>query len=222
MGGNIKDDFIARVCGGKTFADIGGLWGTVNEKISIAHYNNASELTMIDIQTEGHKLWQDFHQRMKELGIKNYSAVSGDIQNLTIEPFDVIHSSGILYHLPNPLIYLSKLHSLTRQYMILGSTITHEKIENKYGIYIVPSSGAIFVPALGKQEKAILNEHWQKNNVGTFEKYQLSDYKLNSFGPWWWLPTVNTLKCMCSICGFEVINEGYTWNKYAYALLLKK
>ena len=34
---DVRDTYIRQVVAGKSFADIGGLWGTVNEKVSVAH-----------------------------------------------------------------------------------------------------------------------------------------------------------------------------------------
>ena len=31
---DLRDDYIRRVVRGRSFADVGGLWGTVNEKVS--------------------------------------------------------------------------------------------------------------------------------------------------------------------------------------------
>ena len=32
---DVRDTYIAQVVAGKSFADVGGLWGTVNEKVSV-------------------------------------------------------------------------------------------------------------------------------------------------------------------------------------------
>ena len=34
---DVRDTYISQVVAGKSFADVGGLWGTVNEKVSVAH-----------------------------------------------------------------------------------------------------------------------------------------------------------------------------------------
>jgi len=36
-----RDLYIAQVIAGKTFVDVGGLWGTVNEKVSVAYQAGA-------------------------------------------------------------------------------------------------------------------------------------------------------------------------------------
>ena len=46
---DVRDTYIRQVVAGKSFADVGGLWGTVNEKVSVAHAYGARALTMIDV-----------------------------------------------------------------------------------------------------------------------------------------------------------------------------
>ncbi|WP_407525533.1 hypothetical protein [Methylobacterium oryzisoli] len=44
-----RNDVIAKIVQGKSFAEVGGLWGLVNEKVSVAHDAGATDLCMIDI-----------------------------------------------------------------------------------------------------------------------------------------------------------------------------
>ena len=44
-----RDRFIHEVSKDKSFVDVGGLWGTVNERVSVAHAAGARELAMLDI-----------------------------------------------------------------------------------------------------------------------------------------------------------------------------
>ncbi len=216
--------FLAKVCKGRTFADVGGIWGTVNEKASIAYQHGASEITMIDIFPSEHELWKKFHERMESMNIKEYKCVIGDIIDLSLQSYEVIHSSGVLYHIPDPLKYVYKLSSITKEYLVLGSQIIIESIENQYSSLKVPKSGALFVPALNDADKDLLTEHWRQINPNfeAFNRWKLKDYHLKSYGPWWWLPTVNTLKMMCRINNFEIIDECYGAKKHTYTLLLKK
>ena len=52
-----RDTYISQVAAGKSFADVGGLWGTVNEKVSVAHTHGARALTMIDVSPPDTELW---------------------------------------------------------------------------------------------------------------------------------------------------------------------
>ena len=110
-----RDRFIQRVAHGKTFAEIGGLWGTTNERASVAHKAGARELTMVDVSPPTSKWWPAFEARRVELGVPSVRSVSGDVMQLAYaDPslrFDVVHCSGILYHIPNQFTFLQALRS---------------------------------------------------------------------------------------------------------------
>jgi hypothetical protein len=62
---DIRDRFIEKVAAGKRFVDIGGLWGMVNEKATVAAAAGASEVTMLDAMEEGHETWHQFAERAR-------------------------------------------------------------------------------------------------------------------------------------------------------------
>ena len=224
---DIRDRYIARVAKGKTFAEVGGLWGTINEKVSVASKYDAISLTMIDVTPESAQTWQDFRDRMASLNIANYNCISRDITQIQLaeigEPYDVVHCAGVLYHHPHPLQILTGLRQITGEYLILTSAITQEVIENERGRYEISASGVIFIPALGEAERAILTAYWQQYIsgspiIGIIEK---TVFDINDFGPWWWLPTASALESMCKVAGFKVLDKGLTWNNNALTLLLE-
>lgn len=221
---DLRDEYIARLVKGKSFADVGGLWGTINEKVSIAHQHGAASLTMIDIQAERNELWQQFEARMQELGVPKYECISTDICDpkleKLLEPFDVVHCSGVLYHHPNPMMILMDLRRITNEYLILTSVITQQVIQNEKGKYTIPPSGVMFVPALNDAERAVLKVYWDKIGAayGLTEKYT---YTVDDFAPWWWLPTAPALLAMCVAAGFKILDHGLVWNDDALAILLK-
>ena len=223
---DIRDRYIARVVKGKTFAEVGGLWGTVNEKVSVASKYGATSLTMIDVTPISEHFWQNFRDRMTSLNIANYHCISQDITQIKLaeigEPYDVVHCAGVLYHHPHPLQILVGLHQITREHLILTSAITQQVIENEWGRYEIPVSGVIFIPALEEAERAILTAYWQpyiysSPIIGITEK---AVFDINDFGPWWWLPTASALEAMCKVAGFKVLDKGLTWNNNALTLLL--
>ena len=78
-----RDAFITKVVKNKSFADVGGLWGTVNEKVSVAHAGGASTLAMVDISPPGDVLWERFEERRQTLQLPEVQAISGDVQTET-------------------------------------------------------------------------------------------------------------------------------------------
>jgi SAM-dependent methyltransferase len=226
---DLRDQFIGRVVSNKTFAEVGGLWGTVNEKLSVAHSFNASSLTMIDLASQDQDpmdLWGKFKQRMVDLQISNYSCIDNQdicsfLPDEKTPQFDVVHCSGVLYHHPNPLLVLQSLWKITRSHLILASAVTRESIRNENGEYYIPRSAALLVPALSGQEFSVHKAHWDRvaPGYGITEKYQ---YSIDDFAPWWWLPTPDALVAMCEVVGFKVLDLGLGWAENALILLLEK
>ncbi|MEG4089923.1 tetratricopeptide repeat protein [Microcoleus sp. Pol12B4] len=223
---DIRDRYIARVAKGKTFAEVGGLWGAVSEKVSVASKYGAVSLTMIDAMPASMHWWQDFHDRMTSLNIANYHCINQDITQIQLadigEPYDVVHCAGVLYHHPHPLQILVALRQITREHLIFTSAITQEVIENDLGRYEIPASGVMFIPALDDAERAILTAYWRtyiNNNqlIGITEK---AVFDINNFAACWWLPTATALEAMCKVAGFNVLDKGLTWDNNALTLLL--
>jgi hypothetical protein len=207
-----RDRFIGRVVGGCTFADVGGLWGGVNERASVAHRLGARSVAMIDLPDLGDGLWLSFRERMRELGVENYATLETDIA--MFEPvdetqiFDVVHSSGLLYHHPSPLVVLERLAAITRGHLILTSAVIPPHIENDVGRLEVPSSGVIFVPALSNGERQVLAASRDFGGGIAFGLTHPCSFRLDDFGPWWWLPTPVSLAAMCEIAGYEVLEAA--------------
>ena len=222
-----RDRFIHRVAAGRTFADVGGLWGTVSEKTSVAHAAGATALTMIDQMPEGDEWWQKYEARCRELRLPKVRAVVGDVVKLVRDDpelrFDVVHCSGVLYHFPEPLAMIRALRALTREYLILSSSITETLIRNDAGEIRVPEGGAILVPALSRAERAVMHAHWAPT-VGTTAlglTSHVDHWDIDDFAPWWWLPTTTALGRMCEVAGFEVEGLDHFWNNHTATFLLR-
>lgn len=222
---DLRDSYIGRVVRGRSFADVGGLWGTVAEKVSVAHRHGASSVTMIDVSPPESELWPAFHRRMRRLGVAGYRTLSRDVCALrpgdVPEPFDVVHCSGVLYHHPNPMALLAALRSITAGHLILTTAITPETVVNRRGRYRVPPSGVIFVPALSEDEREVLAEHWRRVAPGALGIVAPASYDVADFGPWWWLPTAKAAAALCESAGFCVLDQGLTWRGHALTLLLE-
>jgi hypothetical protein len=47
-----------------------------------------------------------------------------------------------------------------------------------------------------------------------------SSWQLDDFSPWWWLPTVESLKSICTVGGFRFHKGAHFWNDNTFVLLL--
>jgi len=222
-----RDRFIHRVAKNKSFVDVGGLWGTKGERVSVAHAAGARELTMIDGCTAGDEWWQKFEARRQDLGVPPVRSISGEIVQLSQSDaslkFEVVHCSGVLYHAAEPLRLLRALRTVTTGHLILSSCITDTVIENEAGTLRVPDGGALFVPALTAQERAIVYNRWSpavgRNAIGLTNDD--TDWNPDDTGPWWWLPTTKALAAMCRVAGFVVEDVAEYWDGHAASVLAR-
>jgi hypothetical protein len=178
---------------------------------------------MIDISPPESELWCRFEERRRALGVPEVRRICGNI--LTIDKtfpglqFDVVHCSGVLYHMLSPILLLAALRQLTREYLVLTSVVTSTRVTNDHGTLEVPQGAMLFVPALEQRERAILRSHWERVTTAIGLTTD-TEWHADNFAPWWWLPTIKSLEAACNATGFECEAGAYCWNDNAYSLLL--
>jgi SAM-dependent methyltransferase len=226
MTDDIRDTFIERIVSGRSFVDVGGLWGTVNEKVSVADAAGASATTMLDMQPPDVELWDDFRDRLRELDVDEYGCVSANIDDVgtpeQVGSFDVVHCSGVLYHAPNPVHTLTQLRRICTEHLILTSVVVPERMETSDGAIELESGELLFIPHLPPERHAILRNYFElagiPGSIGVqspVERWEVSNY-----GAWWWIFTRPVLRQLASATSFEVIDEGDAWDGRAHCLLL--
>src|SRR5262249_50045957 len=119
---------------GAPFANVGGLWGLVNEKITVAVEAGCGSATMIDITPINHQFWRDFERRALSVGVTEYRKIQGNFDDPALPnragTFDFVYCSGVIYHVPNPHT-LARLHALTRQGSLLDSMTVLQPIHTE-------------------------------------------------------------------------------------------
>ena len=48
--------------------------------------------------------------------------------------FEMVHCSGVLYHMPNPVSTILRLRSVTERYLILSSAVVPDRIATSEGV----------------------------------------------------------------------------------------
>lgn len=222
--GDARDEYIAQVTKGRSFAEVGGLWGIVNEKVTVAHRCGATSLAAIDLSPPESSLWSQFRARLQDHGIESCACFSRDICAMSSdgETYEVVHCSGVLYHHPQPMQILTALHRLSERYLILTSAIAPTRVENEFGLYTLPDAGVMFVPALSGRDRAVLAPYWREAAGTALGLTEPAAYALDDGGPWWWLPTSTALEAMAVVAGFRVEQRTLIWNDNALTLLLAR
>jgi SAM-dependent methyltransferase len=110
-------DYVRRYAPGRSFVDIGGMWG-INGRYSFeAEAAGASRVVLVDIDET-----PDFSARVSREDSKvefvKYDATSPSLQE-EIGEFDVVWCFGVLYHLPDPLGFLQNLRRICKEKLIL-------------------------------------------------------------------------------------------------------
>jgi len=214
----------------KTFADVGGLWGVVNEKITVAAQAGAVKTTMIDMQPLGNELWKKFHDRCATEGVSCSNSIEANVDDSDfpqkVGNYDVVHCSGVIYHCPNPLYTVSQLTKITNYILILASTVIEPKIKNAKGEISVGTGGGLFVPALNNYQKEIISHFYKEVGasgiIGIDEALQ-NPWSLENYAPWWWLLTTELIASFLEVCGFNVREICREWDgRTAYFMAVKK
>ncbi len=222
------DDIIGSHVKGTSFADVGGLWGLVNEKVTVAVKAGCRTATMIDITPINHKFWSDFDQRASSLGVTKYEKLQGNVDDPTLPDkagtFDFVHCSGVIYHVSSPLYTLARLHALTKRFLLLVSMTVPERICTDVGEISFNGGRTVFLPAIDVPTNEIIAEHFRALGIklAGITDDQNPWASLSAYGPWWWLWSENTLCAMLRVAGFRVAETREVWRERAHGFLCEK
>jgi hypothetical protein len=225
------DDWITSLAPGKSFADIGGLWGLINEKASVAMRAGASSVTMIDIAPQDHELWSEFENHLNKNGLPTCERLSYDATSEIFansgRMYDVIHCSGIIYHLPSPYRLIETLWRVTRETLILTSMTVPEIIENDAGSLDLTEGLSAYIPGLRGKTAKVVQRHFELMNlqVHTITTDMGEAWCVDgqpNFGPWWWLITPSLLQSMAETVGFEILETFSPWEGRSTAVVCRK
>lgn len=237
--------WIAAVAPGRSFVDIGGIgeWSR-QERVSQAVAAGAASSAMADIEPANSEYWRFFHERMAELGIPREAYGSHAGVDITrpdlaerLPAFDVVHSTGILYHCPDPVTALHNLRRVTGRWLIVNTVVCPRRVENAAGALALPEGAALFLPGLSEAERDVLRLHWQTKldwspdygldyvaprprTPGAAMPHLTPEGRLSHW-PYWWLFTVPAFRALLRLLEFDVRDE-WTWHDHAHFALCER
>jgi len=217
---DIRDRMVQEVASGRSFVDIGGLYEIVKERVSVAHRAGATRVTLMDMEPPDNPWWAEMEQHLRSSGVEEFTLLSRDINDYKGPRFDVVYSSGVLYHLPDPLGYLRMVVEMAQEYCIVASTVCPAVMDMPAGTVRVPDAGALFIPALDGTERAVVESYMHDHGrPGFMTGAGTRDFR--NYYPNWWLPTKEAFMAMCQVAGIDVVRHGYieTDEPVGYAVL---
>jgi hypothetical protein len=244
--------WIEETVSGKTFCDIGGIgMNSQNERISIAVRAGADNATMIDYRRFGFPEWVTFERLMAEKDI-DYTAI--DNANLEDKEFpskvgqyDVVHSTGIIYHAPSPMSMLDNLSKITKKYLITNTIIIPDIVETEAGTLRYEGSQVLFLPGISEDERAILELYYQEllgwpeklfttyapricdteserpwlQTRAASDKHFWGEKGALSYSPYWWLFTKQAFRAAVQLFGFKIRDE-HSYKGHTLALFCER
>lgn len=231
------NEWMSRIVPGKTFTDIGGLWGTIGERVSMAAKHNPASLTMIDT-TPDESLWDAFRKRLKDKGIdeKTVRQIRADVEAPGFAQkagkYDVVYCSGLLYHSPNPMHFLWPLSDVVGEYLIFGSIVLADRFRGLLGLpYGMPLS--VFVAALDDVQRKFVADAYKFHDstpaVGISHPVTTwvcntprEGGLLHNTAPFWWLYCPVTVASMLNLAGFDVLDNFPGWEDRVMFYVCKK
>ena len=186
-------EYIRQHAPGRSFVDIGCMWGVNGEYAFIAEEAGATVVKGVDVFGPT----PEFEAKKRERNSR-IEFVLGDVGHpdtiARIGVIDVVFCAGVLYHHPSPFDLLVALRRLCGQLLILR-TSTIPEIDG------LPNA-AIYFPMLGAKARQL----WNLSDLGLLRQVGITDgfEPEQGYGNWFWGLTPTCLESLLQTAGFHV------------------
>ena len=190
-------DLVREEVRGKSFVDIGCMWGVEGEYSFVAEQSGARSVTGVDVISPTAGFERKRHERGSNIEFIQGDGVSPEVME-KIGQADVVLCAGVLYHHPSPYHMLVSLRELCRETLILGSATIPESEALRHA--------AVYYPGLPENERRL----WDvARSVGGGRRWAItSPYDPEAgYRNWFWGMTPSCLKAMIETSGFRVEAE---------------
>ncbi|MGD9572822.1 MAG: DUF1698 domain-containing protein [Thermoleophilia bacterium] len=189
-------DHIRRLAPGRSFVDVGCMWGINGEYSFVAEEAGATAVKGVDVFGPT----PEFTAAVEERG-SAVEFVLGDIgEPSTLErvgPTQVVFCAGVLYHHPAPFDLLVALRTVCTETLILRTSTIPE----------VPGTRnmAVLWPGLDRRQRRIWN--LSRLGVGTQVGITGPFQPEEGYGNWFWGLTPSGLRSLVELAGFRVVEH---------------
>lgn len=178
---------------GKSFADIGCMWGVNGEYAFLAEESGATRVLGVDVFGPTPEFEEKRRQRNSAVEF-----VLGDISRADtlarIGQVDVVFCAGVLYHHPSPFDLLVALRRICRETLILRTSTIPE-------VAGLPNA-AVYFPMMDTAARDL----WSLKRLGVLHQAGISsEFKASDgYGNWFWGLTPSCLESLLTTAGFRV------------------
>lgn len=177
---------------GRSFADVGAMWSVHGRYAFEAEAGGAAQVTAVDAMAETPEFLAEHRRRGSQVRFVRGDLTDPDLAQRVGE-HDVVWSSGVAYHLPNPLVGIEHLGAMTRDVLLLQSATIPE----------VPglSQACVFIPGLDRPEARAYGRVYP-GSIALETPFDPSA----GYANWWWAITSSALEAMVACQpDFEVV-----------------
>jgi len=186
-------EYIRAHAPGKSFVDIGCMWGVNGRYAFLAEEVGAASVKGVDVSPAS----PEFEERHARTG-SSVEFIQGDLGDSStlarVGSIDVVFCAGVLYHHPSPFDLLVALRRICRQTLILRTSTIPE-------MPTVPN-GAVYWPMLDEEQRRL----WDQKSLGLTPQIGITGPfdPQAGYGNWFWGLTPSCLMSMLRTAGFEV------------------
>lgn len=186
-------EYIRRHAPGRSFADIGCMWGVNGEYAFLAEEAGATSVKAVDVFGPTPEFEEKRLARNSRVEF-----ILGDLARADtiarIGTADVVFCAGVLYHHPSPFDLLVALRQICRETLILRTSTIPE----------VPGlpNAAVYFPMLDARGR----ELWNLKRLGLLHQAGISNefQPSEGYGNWFWGLTPSCLESLLATAGFRV------------------
>jgi SAM-dependent methyltransferase len=178
---------------GRSFADIGCMWGVNGEYAFLAEEAGATRVAAVDVFGPTPEFEENRTARKSRVEFI-LGDVSRDETLARIGRVDVVFCAGVLYHHPSPFDLLVALRRICGQTLILR-TSTIPEVEG------LPNA-AVYFPMLSEQGRAL----WNLKRLGVLHQAGISTAfdAAAGYGNWFWGLSPSCLESLLKTAGFRI------------------
>jgi len=180
---------VARFAPGRSFADVGCMWGVDGAIAFLAEECGAARVTGVDVMAPTEAFEREHARRGSAVRF-----VRGDLHApetvAEVGVHDVVWCSGVLYHAPSPLLTLERLRQLCGEWLLLGTETVRE--------WPWSPGRAAFHPARRR-----LARRRGAARVGLDTPFDPAA----GYANWWWGLSPSAVRAMVQASGFAVQEE---------------